>query len=81
MFQFIASINRLTPAKNKEGKLNVLYIDVLEEIEKAVNQKYRRLSNNKYKYENIPGDFEAVILADQEGFIIDYPGLFKRVDK
>jgi hypothetical protein len=81
VFQFIASINRLTPAKNKEGKLNVLYIDVLEEIEKAVNQKYRRLSNNKYKYENIPGDFEAVILADQEGFIIDYPGLFKRVDK
>lgn len=54
---------------------------MLEEIEKTVNQKYKRLSNNKYKYENIPNDFEAVILVDQEGFIIDYPGLFKRIDK
>jgi hypothetical protein len=74
-------INRLKLAENKEAKLNDLYIDVLEEIEKTVNQKYKRLSNNKYKYENIPNDFEAVILVDQEGFIIDYPGLFKRIDK
>ena len=73
-------INRLQLIQNKQADIRVLYIDVLEQIEKAVSQKYTRLSPLAYQYENIPNDFEAIISVDQQGLVTDYPNLFKRLD-
>ncbi len=72
-------INRLRLATNDEVQIKVLYIDILEQTEAALNQKYKRLSTNSYKYQNVPNDFEAIISVDQEGFVTDYPGLFKSI--
>ena len=58
--------------------IKVIYIDVFEGI-RTVQQKYTRLSASTYKYENVPNDFEAVITMDDAGFILEYPGLFRRV--
>jgi hypothetical protein len=71
-------IRRLKMNTGDAQLIKVIYIDVFGSI-RAVQQKYTRLSASIYKYENVPNDFEAVITVDDLGFVVDYPGLFKRV--
>jgi hypothetical protein len=71
-------INRIKLLENQEHEINVLYIDVLEQKAKSLRQKYTRLSETEYKYENVPNDFEAIITVDKLGLVVDYPGLFIR---
>lgn len=45
-------------------------------------QAYTRLAANRYRYENLDGSgFTADLLVDDEGLVIDYPGLFRRIDR
>ncbi|MCW6061125.1 putative glycolipid-binding domain-containing protein [Clostridium sporogenes] len=50
---------------------------------RPVNQRYTCLNSNingyKYRYENLNNGFTAEFFVDKEGFVIDYPDLFKRV--
>jgi uncharacterized protein len=71
-------INRLKLNSGQEKEVDIVYIDLLENNIRHVKQKYRKISSELYKYENIPNDFEAVIKVDTEGFVIDYPQLFTR---
>jgi hypothetical protein len=71
-------IKRQNLEKGKEAQINVLYIDLLEEQVRPVHQKYIRLSDTVYHYENVPNDFEADITVDDFGLVIDYPELFVR---
>ena len=71
-------INRLKLNVGQEAKVDIIYIDLLEDTIKHVKQRYRRLRSDIFKYENIPNDFEAEIKVDSTGFVIDYPQLFKR---
>ena len=71
-------INRLHLKNGEETQINVLYIDVLKQQIIGVEQKYTRLTDTKYRYENIPNDFEAIIQVDHDGFVITYPTLFER---
>ena len=71
-------IKRLKMFPGQEHKIKVLYIDLLEQQVKPVEQKYARLSDRTYHYENIPNDFEADIIVDESGFVVDYPLLFVR---
>ena len=71
-------INRLRLSLGQETKVDIIYIDLLEDTIKHVKQKYKRLSTEIFKYENIPNDFEAEIKVDTAGFVVNYPQLFKR---
>jgi len=71
-------INRLKLSLGQEENIDIIYIDLFENSIKHVKQKYRRISSEVYKYENVPNDFEAEIRVDKEGFVIDYPQLFTR---
>ena len=71
-------INRLKLSLGQEENIDIIYIDLFENSIKHVKQKYRRISSELYKYENVPNDFEAEIKVDKEGFVIDYPQLFTR---
>jgi uncharacterized protein len=73
-------INRLGLELNAAAKIKVLYIDVLQQKETALHQRYTRIAAGKYKYENVPNDFEAMISVDGDGFVTDYPGLFSRAE-
>lgn len=44
----------------------------------ADRQRYTRLAERTYRYESLDSDFTRDITVDQEGFVIDYPGLFTR---
>ena len=40
-------------------------------------QKYRRLSDNSYRYESAGGQFVADLRVNDFGFVIDYPGIWQ----
>jgi hypothetical protein len=71
-------INRLQLSQNQAQEIQVIYIDLLDLQIKPVRQKYSRLSDTAYHYENIPNDFEAKIQVDESGLVVDYPSLFVR---
>jgi uncharacterized protein len=71
-------INRLKLSEKESAQIKVLYVDVLGRKMMPVQQKYTKLSQTGYKYENIPNDFEAVLTVDDLGLIVQYPGLFTR---
>jgi len=71
-------INRLKLVEKKEKIIKVLYLDILGQEVKAVHQKYTRLSQTDYRYENVPNDFESIISVDETGLVVTYPQLFKR---
>jgi hypothetical protein len=71
-------IKRLNMQRGEVSEICVLYIDLLERQITPVRQKYVRLSDTQYHYENIPNDFEADIEVDELGYVVDYPTLFTR---
>ena len=71
-------INRLNLSVGESQFIKVLYLDLLAEEFKPVQQKYARLKENLYHYENVPNDFEADIMVDKQGLVVDYPQLFVR---
>ena len=71
-------INRLNLSEKEGEQITVLYVDVLGRKMMPVQQKYTRLSQTDYKYENVPNDFESVIAVDDWGLVVKYPGLFER---
>jgi hypothetical protein len=73
-------INRLHLSRQQEKKINVIYIDILEQRISAMAQKYTRVSDFEYKYENVPNDFEAILTVDEFGLVVAYPGLFARTN-
>lgn len=71
-------INRMKLSVNEGRRTKVLYFDILNQEIKALEQYYKRLSPTEYKYENVPNDFEATIVVDELGLVVNYPGLFER---
>ena len=71
-------IRRLELKPHQTQEIKVIYCNVLEDIVSAVRQKYTCLSATQYHYENVPNDFEATIVVDEAGLVIDYPMLFLR---
>ena len=74
-------INRIKLAVNKNQRIKVLFLDILNHQIKSVQQHYTRLSQAEYKYENVPNDFEATIIVDELGLVVDYPELFVRTNR
>jgi hypothetical protein len=71
-------INRLRLAIDQTQEIQVIYLDLLARQVRPVRQKYTRLSQLEYQYENVPNDFEARIQVDEAGLVVDYPSLFVR---
>jgi hypothetical protein len=45
---------------------------------KAQRQTYTRLADRLYRCESLGGsDFQAEISVDQDGIVLDHPGLFR----
>ncbi|GAB3513055.1 putative glycolipid-binding domain-containing protein [Emticicia fontis] len=71
-------INRVKLAVGETQLIKVIYLDLLADEFKPVQQKYTRLEENVYHYENVPNDFETDITVDEQGLVVDYPQLFSR---
>ncbi|MDR2236428.1 MAG: putative glycolipid-binding domain-containing protein [Chryseobacterium sp.] len=73
-------INTLKLQENDSRDIHVIYIDVLHADFRPVSQRYTRTAKEKYRYENIPKNFEAEITVDEAGLVLDYPQLFEKVE-
>lgn len=73
-------INRLRMNQDEPHQLEVLYINVLENRMYPVRQQYTKKSETTYNFQNIPNDFEADIIVDNQGFVVHYPQLFERME-
>jgi uncharacterized protein len=71
-------IKRLQLPENESQEIKVIHFDVLADEIRSVTQCYTRLPEKKYRFENVPNDFEADIEVDEFGLVIDYPQLFVR---
>ncbi len=72
-------VRRLNLKAGESAIITVAYFNVPERTLTAQKQRYTRLHDDSWHYENVPNDFEANITLDEDGFVVHYPGLFERV--
>jgi hypothetical protein len=72
-------IRRAPLAIGETRRFRMAYIpaDTLEPY--PVDQIYTRLGERLYRFETADGSFTADISVDDDGLVMDYPGLFERV--
>jgi len=73
-------IRRLQLARGERRVIRVVYVRVPELSVSVVEQAYTCIEpNHRYRYEGLDTGFTADITVDENGLVLDYPGLFKRV--
>lgn len=72
-------IRRLALHAKEKKVIDVVLIDVLENNIRRVQQQYSRLSSLRYKFENVPNDFEAELKINKSGLVQSYPSLFELI--
>jgi uncharacterized protein len=71
-------IRRLNLAIGSAAEITTAYVDVPSLQVSCDSQRYTRTAVDQYLYESLDSDFTRQITVDSEGFVTDYPGLFKR---
>jgi uncharacterized protein len=76
-------IRRLAWSPGASRDLDIAYVSVPELTVRPARQRYTLLERDeargtaRYRYES--GSFRADLLVDADGFVIDYPGLWRRI--
>ncbi len=77
-FTNTVAIRRLGSKVGEAAEIKVAYILVPELSLRAAPQRYRHLSQRLWRFDGLDIDFTADITIDDDGFVVDYPGLFRR---
>jgi uncharacterized protein len=73
-------IRRLRLERGERRVIRVAYVRVPELSVSAVEQAYTCIEpNRRYRYEGLETGFTADITVDEDGLVLDYPGLFTRI--
>jgi uncharacterized protein len=72
-------IRRLDWSGGATHDIEVVYVSVPELNVRKVRQRYTRLSENRFGYES--GSFQRDLSLDESGFVLDYPGLWRRLGR
>ena len=72
-------IRRLRTAVGKSVDLDMAYVTVPTLAVTRDPQRYTRLEERLWRYESRDSDFTRDIAVDEDGVVVDYPGLFSRV--
>jgi len=70
-------IRRLGLGVGQSARLRVVYIRVPALEIRPATQTYTRLDATHYRYES--GTFRADLPVDEDGLVLDYPGLWRRI--
>lgn len=73
-------IRRLQLAPGKTRDVRVAYVSIPSLEVSAADQRYSRLEDAgspRYRYQS--GDFEAVLVVDDAGLVVDYERLWRRI--
>lgn len=72
-------IRRLGASASASCDLDVAYVSVPELTVHPDRQRYTRLTASPPVYRYQSGSFSAALPVDGDGFVIDYPGLWRRI--
>lgn len=70
-------VHRLHLAAGETVRTPAVYVQALDLIVRRLDQTYRRLDADRFHYTS-EGGFEAVLRCDDNGLIVDYPGIAVR---
>lgn len=70
-------IRRLGLAVGQNAEITVAYVSFPSLDVTLERQRYTREDARHYLFESLDGDFRRIIEVDEDGFVSDYPGLFK----
>lgn len=74
----ILPVRRLHAKAKQRRQIRVVYMTFPELHYYPVEQFYTKLNNEEWLFEQPEDNFSATIKVDENGFVTDYPGLFKR---
>jgi uncharacterized protein len=77
-FTNTVAIRRLGSKLGEATEIKIAYILVPELSLRAAPQRYTRLAERVWRFDGLDIDFTADITVDEDGFVVDYPGLFRR---
>lgn len=70
--------SRLAISERRE--FHMAWVSAPDLTVKSQPQAYTRLSERRYRFENLDGSgFTTEITVDEDGLVVDYPGFFQRV--
>jgi len=77
-------IRRLAPTPGESREISVVYIAAPDLSIRPFRQRYTRLDDDgdgrsRYRYESLESGFTAELLVDDDGFVIDYSDIWRRV--
>ncbi len=70
-------IRRLGLNVGRASTIKVAYVSLPDLAVEAVEQRYTRLSENRYLYEGLSTGFRVELDVDDDGIVGDYPGVFR----
>jgi len=73
-------IHRLALEVGASAEITVAWVDFPSLEVAPAAQRYTRLAEREWRFESLDGDFTRDITVDEKGLVVDYPGLFERVD-
>ena len=63
----------------KSGTITAAWVRFPELTVEPLPQEYERLAKRRYRYSSRGGAFTAVLEIDEDGLVIDYEGIWRRV--
>ncbi len=72
-------IRRLNLAIGDRAEIEVMHFSIPDSRPVVARQRYARLAERRFSYEDATFDFSAELEVDADGLILDYPELFRRV--
>lgn len=72
-------INRKAMEQEESFEVKMIYIDAIKMECEPIDARYTKLTDREYEYENLTTGFNVVLDVDEEGFVVNYPGFFKKI--
>lgn len=75
-------IRRRPLAVGEQAAFRMAWVCGTDLTVRAQRQRYTRLAERLYRFESLDGSgFKAELPVDEDGLVLDYPGLFQRVQR
>jgi hypothetical protein len=72
-------IRRLALPVGTSATLPMLYIPTPSLVPQVAAQRYTALAPHQWRYEGLDSGFVVELTTDEDGLVVDYPGLWRRL--
>jgi hypothetical protein len=70
-------LRRLAPKVGEQVAARAAWVRFPELILEPLEQSYKRIRSDTYRYESAQGTFVRELTVDADGFVLEYPGLWR----